>query len=55
VDRLSRLNESDWSKLKQALNQKHIKVVALDRPTSWIMTTTDETTARMFDAINNMM
>lgn len=29
VDRLSRLNEADWSKLKQALNQEHIKVVAL--------------------------
>jgi DNA invertase Pin-like site-specific DNA recombinase len=49
------LNEVDWSNLKQALNQKHIKVVALDLPTSWIMTATDETTARMFDAINNMM
>jgi DNA invertase Pin-like site-specific DNA recombinase len=49
------LNEADWSKLKQALNQKHIRVVALDLPTSWIMTATDETTARMFDAINNMI
>ncbi|MFS2138552.1 recombinase family protein [Duganella sp. Dugasp56] len=55
VDRLSRLNEADWSKLKRALNEKHIKVVALDLPTSWMMTTTDETTARMFDAINSMM
>jgi DNA invertase Pin-like site-specific DNA recombinase len=55
VDRLSRLNEADWAKLKQSLNQKHIKIVALDLPTSWIMTTKDETTARMFDAINNMM
>jgi DNA invertase Pin-like site-specific DNA recombinase len=42
-------------KLKQSLNEKHIKVVALDLPTSWMMTATDETTARMFDAINNMM
>ena len=55
VDRLSRLNESDWAKLKQSLNEKHIKVVALDLPTSWMMAATDETTARMFDAINNMM
>lgn len=55
VDRLSRLNESDWAKLKQSLNEKRIKVVALDLPTSWMMTATDETTARMFDAINNMM
>jgi DNA invertase Pin-like site-specific DNA recombinase len=55
VDRLSRLNEADWAKLKQSLNEKHIKVVALDLPTSWMMAATDETTARMFDAINNMM
>jgi DNA invertase Pin-like site-specific DNA recombinase len=55
VDRLSRLNEADWTRLKRSLNEKHIKVVALDLPTSWMMTSTDETTARMFDAINNMM
>jgi DNA invertase Pin-like site-specific DNA recombinase len=55
VDRLSRLNEADWSKLKSALSAKRIKVVALDLPTSWMMTSTDETTSRMFDAINGMM
>ena len=55
VDRLSRLNEPDWAKLKQSLSEKRVKVVALDLPTSWMMTSTDETTARMFDAINNMM
>ncbi|MGI4720389.1 MAG: recombinase family protein [Janthinobacterium lividum] len=55
VDRLSRLNEADWTKLKHSLNEKHIKVVALDLPTSWMLTSTDETTARMFDSINNMM
>jgi DNA invertase Pin-like site-specific DNA recombinase len=49
------LNASDWAKLKRSLNEKHIKVVALDLPTSWMMTPTDEPTARMFDAINNMM
>lgn len=55
VDRLSRLNEADWSKLKSLLSEKRVKVVALDLPTSWMMAATDETTARMFDAINNMM
>lgn len=49
------MTESDWAELKQSLNEKHIKVVALDLPTSWMMAATDETTARMFDAINNMM
>src|SRR4051812_21109100 len=41
--------------MKQSLNEKHIKVVGLDLPTSWMMAAKDETTARMFDAINNMM
>lgn len=56
VDRLSRLNEADWDLLKQALNVKQIKVVALDLPTSWIMAApADDFTARMFSAINGMM
>jgi DNA invertase Pin-like site-specific DNA recombinase len=55
VDRLSRLNEADWEALKTKLKAKQIKVVALDLPTSWMMTATDETTARMFSAINDMM
>lgn len=55
VDRLSRLNEVDWESLKTKLKAKHIKVVALDLPTSWMMTIADETTGRMFSAINDMM
>ena len=56
VDRLSRLNESDWDALKQALSAKQIKVVALDLPTSWIMAApVDDFTARMFSAINGIM
>lgn len=56
VDRLSRLNETDWQTLKQALSAKQIKVVALDLPTSWIMVApADDFTARMFSAINGMM
>ncbi|QBE64273.1 recombinase family protein [Pseudoduganella lutea] len=57
VDRLSRLDEADWKALKLALDTKHIKVVALDLPTSWIMTTvtTDETMNRMFRSFNDMM
>lgn len=56
VDRLSRLNESDWDALKASLSNKQIKVVALDLPTSWVMAApADEFTARMFAAINGMM
>jgi DNA invertase Pin-like site-specific DNA recombinase len=57
VDRLSRLTASDWEKLKAELAARHIRVVALDLPTSWMMAkaNSDDFTARMFDAINGMM
>lgn len=57
VDRLSRLTASDWERLKMELAAKRVRVVALDLPTSWMMTTAkaDDFTSRMFDAINSMM
>jgi DNA invertase Pin-like site-specific DNA recombinase len=57
VDRLSRLTASDWEKLKAELAARHVRVVALDLPTSWIMAkaNSDDFTSRMFDAINGMM
>jgi DNA invertase Pin-like site-specific DNA recombinase len=57
VDRLSRLTASDWEKLKTELSSRHVRVVALDLPTSWMMATShkDEFTGRMFDAINGML
>jgi DNA invertase Pin-like site-specific DNA recombinase len=57
VDRLSRLTEADWQKLKTELDARHIRVVALDLPTSWMMAAkvTDEFTSRMFEAINRML
>jgi DNA invertase Pin-like site-specific DNA recombinase len=57
VDRLSRLSAADWQRLKSELSARHIRIVALDLPTSWIMASgnSDDFTARMFDAINGMM
>jgi DNA invertase Pin-like site-specific DNA recombinase len=57
VDRLSRLSAADWESLKVQLAAKHIRVVALDLPTSWTMAAkaADDFTARMFEAINNML
>lgn len=56
VDRLSRLDAKDWEHLKQELQARKVRVVALDLPTSWMMTNpTDEMTARMMDALNGMM
>ncbi|MBL1376271.1 recombinase family protein [Zobellella sp. CGMCC 1.18722] len=56
VDRLSRLNSSDWQQLRGILQQKGLRVVALDLPTSHqLMTCGDEFTARMMEAITGMM
>lgn len=56
VDRLSRLNAGDWDKLKAELRSRRVRVVALDLPTSWMMTSTaDEMTSRMMEALNSMM
>ena len=43
-------------KLKTELQAKHVRVVALDLPTSWLMAAkADEFTGRMFEAINGML
>lgn len=57
VDRLSRLDTTDWQRLKVELAAKRVRVVALDLPTSWVMATgkVDDFTARMFEAINGML
>jgi DNA invertase Pin-like site-specific DNA recombinase len=56
VDRLSRLNAADWEKLKAELQARRVRVVALDLPTSWMMTNaSDEMTNRMMEALNAMM
>ena len=56
VDRLSRLTEPDWRRLRAEIEVRQVRVVALDLPTSWMMATgTDEFTNRMFTAVNGMM
>src|SRR5579863_1511072 len=56
VDRLSRLTDADWRKLRTELEARQIRVVALDLPTSWQLAAPgDEFTARMFAALNAMM
>jgi DNA invertase Pin-like site-specific DNA recombinase len=52
VDRLSRLTDADWRKLRAELDVRQVRVVALDLPTSWQL---EEFTARMFTALNAMM
>lgn len=56
IDRLSRLAEGDWQRLRAELETRHIRVVSLDLPTSWQLAgSSDEFTRRMFSAMNAMM
>jgi DNA invertase Pin-like site-specific DNA recombinase len=59
VDRLARLNESDWLKLRAELQAKGVLVVALDLPTSHQAMQParkgDDFTGRMLGAINTML
>jgi len=56
IDRISRLNDSDWNKLKAIIKSKQIKIISLDLPTSHqFIEHNDEFTNRMLTAINDLM
>lgn len=60
VDRLSRLTEGDWQKLRSIIKAKDVRVVALDLPTSHQFMSSAESaadafTSRMLAAINDML
>ena len=56
VDRLSRLNAEDWQTLRNIIESKGVKVVALDLPTShMLLNTATGFTKSMLEAINGMM
>jgi len=56
VDRISRLKDQDWLKLKAIIGEKKLKIVALDLPTSYqFVEDADEFTNRIRIAINELM
>jgi DNA invertase Pin-like site-specific DNA recombinase len=56
IDRISRLNDKDWNKLKTIIKSKELRIVSLDLPTSHqLMRHSDEFTNRMLSAINDLM
>ncbi len=56
IDRISRLNDKDWNKLKTIIKLKELRIVSLDLPTSHqLMRHSDEFTNRMLSAINDLM
>lgn len=59
VDRLARLNATDWETLKERISSKRVRIVSLDLPTSWLAldpkNDRDSIMGRMLEAINTMM
>ena len=57
IDRLSRLDADDWQRLKAAIDEKGLRIVALDLPTSHqgMTETSDVFTGRMLASINSML
>jgi DNA invertase Pin-like site-specific DNA recombinase len=56
VDRLSRLNDVDWKKLRAAIDAKGVRIVALDLPTSHqLMANADSFTGRVLEAVNGLL
>ena len=57
VDRITRLNSSDWETLKASISDKGVRLVSLDLPTSheFLNTSGDTFTARMLAALNAML
>lgn len=61
IDRLIRLSNSDWMTLKKEIEQRELRIVSLDVPTSWQALSdkdpshADPITREVITAINNML
>ena len=57
VDRLSRMDEDGWQKLKHLISEKNLVVVSLDLPSHMALTSPagDDFTQTMLKAVNGMM
>lgn len=61
IDRLSRLNDVDWKQLKRMIEEKGIRIVSMDVPTSWqameinALIHKDPIIKVVLDAINSML
>ena len=58
VDRLARLNSTDWLTLKTMLDSKRLSIVSPELPTSWVAMSSlvaDDFTASIIKAVNGML
>lgn len=55
VDRLSRLPQSDWEKLKLMIHEKGLRLIVVDLPTTHTLLSADDFTSSIIQIINNML
>jgi DNA invertase Pin-like site-specific DNA recombinase len=56
IDRITRLDENDWIKLKSIIIDNQLKIISMDLPTSHVFAkSNDEFQNRILDAVNSMM
>jgi DNA invertase Pin-like site-specific DNA recombinase len=55
VDRLSRLSQADWERLKATIKDKGLRLVIADLPTSHMMVEDKGITGQIMEVINNML
>lgn len=55
VDRLSRLPQNDWEKLKLMINEKGLRLIVVDLPTTHTLLNADDLTSSILRIINNML
>jgi len=56
VDRLSRLSQGDFQELKRRIQEKGLRLVVADLPTTYqLIQTSDNITSSILDLINNML
>lgn len=58
VDRLARLNSTDWLTLKTMLDSKRLSIVSPELPTSWVAMSSlvaDDFTSAIIQAVNGML
>lgn len=55
VDRLSRLPQSDWEKLKNIIDKKGLRLIVADLPTTHTLINSSDLTSSILRIINNML
>ncbi|MBA6062147.1 MULTISPECIES: recombinase family protein [Pseudomonas] len=55
VDRLSRLTRADWRRLRQMIEDKGMRLVVVDLPTTHLMIGGNDATGQIFSIINDLL